>query len=66
MELLGPKLDCLGDRLRGVPHAFRESWPLNRFPRSRDWELLVIIYLIVVTILLAIFLTVTHNTPHGL
>ena len=66
MELLGPQLYHVGEKIRGLPHTIRESWPLNRVPRSRDWELLVITYLVLVTLALALFFTFTHNTPYGL
>lgn len=68
MERLRPQLDHLGETIRGLPHTVRESWPLNRVPRSRDWELLIITYLVVVTVLLIVFFTFGfgHNTPYGL
>ena len=45
----------LRNRILGLPHEIRESWPLNRIPRSRDWELLVISYLVLVALLLTTF-----------
>lgn len=66
MELLGPQLHYLSDKIRGLPHAVRESWPLNRVPRSRDWELMIISYLILVTLVLALFFTFSRNTTYGL
>jgi hypothetical protein len=66
MELLRPQLDHLRGAIRGLPHTIRESWPLNRVPRSRDWELLVISYLVLITLALALFFTFTQNTPYGL
>ena len=53
--VLRARLHHLGDSIRGLPHAIRESWPLNRVPRSRDWELLIIAYLIAMSIALLIF-----------
>ena len=53
--VFGSRLHHLGDSIRGLPRAIRESWPLSRIPRSRDWELLIIAYLVAVTIALMIF-----------
>ena len=64
MELLGPRLNCLGDQIRRLPHAVRESWSLNRIPRSRDWELLTIAYLVVMAIALVIFF-ITSPKSYG-
>ena len=62
MEFLRPQLDYLRSLLLGLPHALRESWPLGRIPRSRDWELLIIAYLVVVTIALTIFFLFTQKS----
>ena len=62
MRLLNPHL---GERIRGFPHRVRESYPLSRVPRSRDWELLVISYLVLVTIVLFIFLIFSYHTLTG-
>jgi len=62
MELLRSKLDHLGEKIRRLPHRVRESWPLNRVPRSRDWELLIISYLVAVTITLMIFFIFTQKS----
>jgi hypothetical protein len=62
MELLGPQLHYLGEKIRGLPHAIRESWPLNRVPRSRDWELLIIAYLVAMAIALIIFFIFTQKS----
>jgi hypothetical protein len=51
MELLRPQLHHLSDKIRGVPHAIRESWPLNR---------------VLITLAIALFFTFTQNTPYGL
>jgi hypothetical protein len=53
--VLRARLHHLGDRIRGLPHAIRGAWPLNRIPRSRDWELLIIAYLVAMSIALLIF-----------
>ena len=68
MDLLRPQLDHLRGLLLGLPHTIRESWPLRRFPRSRDWELLIVSYLIAVALLLILYFTFGfgHNTPYGL
>jgi hypothetical protein len=62
MELLGPQLHQVGDKIRGLPHTIRESWPLNRVPRSRDWELLILTYLVVMAIVLVIFFIMTPKS----
>ena len=53
--VFGSRLHHLGESIRGLPQVIRNSWPLNRIPRSRDWELLIIAYLVAVTIALTIF-----------
>jgi hypothetical protein len=62
MELLRPQLDYLRSLLLGLPRALRESWPLNRIPRSRDWEVLIITYLVAVTIALIVFFLFTQKS----
>jgi hypothetical protein len=66
MELLRPHLNHLRDGIRRLPHKVRVSWPLNRVPQSREWEFLIIAYLVLVTMLLAIFFSLSDNTPYGL
>jgi predicted Abi (CAAX) family protease len=53
-------------QLRDLPHRIRESWPLNRVPRSRDWELLVITFLVLMALAMAIVFTFSWSTPYGL
>jgi predicted Abi (CAAX) family protease len=54
MALLHLHWGGIGQKVRGLPHRIRESWPLNRVPRTRDWELLVITFLVIMALAMAI------------